>query len=118
MWHFNYFCNMFMRICLFLKLIKLCLLLVALGLVALCGFSLVVANGGHFLVVVHQLLTAVAFLVADHALQGTLASVVARLGSSSAQAQQQCHTRLVTPRHAGSFQTSYRTSPLLCKADS
>ena len=72
---------------LFLKLIKLFLLLVALGLVALCGFSLVVANGGRFLVVVCQLLIAAAFLVAKHGLPGTLASVVARLGSSSVQAQ-------------------------------
>ena len=72
---------------LFLKLIKLFLLLVALGLVALCGFSLVVANGGRFLVVVCQLLIAAAFLVAKHGLPGTLASVVTRLGSSSVQAQ-------------------------------
>lgn len=59
----------------------------ALGLVALCGVSLIVANGGHFPVVVRQLLTAVAFLVAEHVLQGTPASAVTRLGSSGAQAQ-------------------------------
>ena len=73
---------------LFFKLIQLFLLLVALGLVALCGFSPVAANGGRFLVVVCQLLIAVAFLVAKHGLQGTLASVVAWLGSSRAQTQQ------------------------------
>ena len=72
---------------LFLKLIKLFLLLVALGLVAPCGFSLVVANGGRVLAVVCQLLIAVAFLVAKRGLPGTLASAVAWLGSSSAQAQ-------------------------------
>ena len=48
------------------------------------GFSLVVEGwGGYTLVAVLRLLIAVAFLVAEHALQGTRASVAAERGLSS-----------------------------------
>ena len=44
--------------------------------IAMCGLSLVVASGGYSLVVVRRLLIAVAYLVAEHRLQGVQASVV------------------------------------------
>ena len=39
--------------------------------VAVQGFSFVVASVGYFLVAVHRLLIVMAFLVAEHGLQGT-----------------------------------------------
>ena len=49
------------------------LFLSMLGLCCWEGFSLVVASGGHFPVAVHELLIAVASLVAQHGLQDTWA---------------------------------------------
>ena len=50
-----------------------------LGLCYCRGFSPVVASGGYFVVVIHELLTAVASL-AEHGLQGAQASVAVAPG--------------------------------------
>ena len=57
-----------------------------LGLRCCTGFSLVVANEGYSLGVVHRLLIVVASLVAEHGLESTRASlvVVHRLGFPTA----------------------------------
>ena len=52
----------------FLKIILSIYFLVILGLCCCAGFSLVVANGGNSLVVVHGRLIAVASLVAERGL--------------------------------------------------
>ena len=59
-----------------------------LGLLSVYGLSLVVASGGYSLGVEHQLLIAVASLVAEHGLYGAQASVVVahRLNSCCSQA--------------------------------
>lgn len=56
------------------------LFVAALGLVAVCGVSLVVASGGCSLFVVYRLLIPVASLVVEHWLQGRWASGVAAQG--------------------------------------
>ena len=43
----------------------------------MCGLSLVAENRGYSIVVVHGLLTVVAFLVVEYGLQGMQASVAA-----------------------------------------
>ena len=58
------------------NLINFCLFLAVLGLHCCAGFSLVVASRGCSLVLVCRLLIAVAFLFAEHGLQGAPASVV------------------------------------------
>ena len=58
------------------------LFLPLLGLRCSTGFSLVGARGGYSLVVVHGLLIAVAFLVAERRVQSTWASVVVARGFS------------------------------------
>ena len=50
-------------------------------------FSLVVANGGYSLIVVHGLLITVASLVAEHRLKGSQASIAAACGLSSCDSQ-------------------------------
>ena len=45
-------------------------------------FSLVAANGGYSLIVVHRLLITVASLVAEHGLKGSQASIAAACGLS------------------------------------
>ena len=61
----------------------MCLFLAVLGLRCCEGFSLFVESGGHSLVAVHGLLTAVASLVAELRLWGTRTSVVEAHGLSS-----------------------------------
>ena len=57
-----------------------------LGLPCCMGFSLVAAGGVHSPVVVHRLLTVVAYLVAEHGLYGVWAQQL-RLQGSGAQVQ-------------------------------
>ena len=76
--------------------------------IATCGLSLVVASGDYSLVAVRRLLIAVAYLVAEHRLQGVQASVVVVHGLACPMAcgifpgQDRTHT----PALAGRFLTT------------
>ena len=67
---------MMIAVVFFFFLSKKILFTAVLGLHCCAGFSLVVASRGCSLILVCRLLNAVAFLVAEHGLQGAPASVV------------------------------------------
>ena len=75
-----------------------------LGLRCCLGFSLIPVSGGHSLVVVCELLIALAAPVGEHRLWGVRASVV-ELPGCRAQAQQLLNMGLVAPQDVGSSQT-------------
>ena len=83
MHHFHYIIFLFTLAYFLAKHICLFVCLFRLGLHCYKNFSLVAKNGGYPLFAVHWLLIAMAFLVVEHGLYGSWASVFTACGPSS-----------------------------------